>query len=82
MKPPRITLYSAPGCPHCRRARDYLQLKGLRFLELDVQRNPRGRKEFARLGARGVPVLVIGEVRVDGFDRRRIDAVLGAQADT
>lgn len=81
MKPPRITLYSAPGCPHCRQARDYLHLKGLRFLELDVQRNPRGRKEFARLGARGVPVLLIGEARVDGFDRRRIDAAVKAQGD-
>jgi glutaredoxin-like YruB-family protein len=73
---PRITLYSSGNCPHCRQARQYLQQKGFRFQELDVQRNPRAQKAFARLGARGVPVIMIGETRIDGFDRKRLDAAL------
>jgi glutaredoxin len=76
MSAPRITLYSTAGCPHCRQARQYLERKGLRFQEFDVARNPRAQKAFARLGARGVPVILIGEARIDGFDRRRIDAAL------
>jgi glutaredoxin len=75
MAQPRITLYSTRRCPHCARVRRYLQNKGLRFQEFDVQSNPRGQKAFARLGARGVPVVMIGDVRVDGFDRRRLDAL-------
>ncbi|MCB1775009.1 MAG: glutathione S-transferase N-terminal domain-containing protein [Gammaproteobacteria bacterium] len=73
---PRITLYSTGSCPHCRQARQYLQQKGVRFQELDVQRNPRAQKAFARLGARGVPVIMVGETRIDGFDRKRLDAAL------
>ena len=76
MHTPRITLYSARNCPHCRRARQYLEGKGLRFQELDVERNPRAQKAFARLGARGVPVILIGGTRIDGFDRRRLDQAL------
>jgi glutaredoxin-like YruB-family protein len=76
MSTPRITLYSARNCPHCRRARQYLEHKGLRFQELDVERNARAQKAFARLGARGVPVILIGETRIDGFDRRRLDQAL------
>jgi glutaredoxin-like YruB-family protein len=72
----RITLYTAPNCPNCRRAKQYLEQKGLRFQELDVQRNLRAQRAFARLGARGVPVIVVGDARVDGFDRRRLDALL------
>lgn len=75
MPGPRITLYSTRRCPHCERVRQYLQNKGLRFRELDVQTDPRAQKAFARLGARGVPVVMIGDERVDGFDRRRLDAL-------
>jgi glutaredoxin len=73
---PRITLYTTRNCPHCRQAKQYLQARGLRFAELDVNHSPRGKKEFARLGARGVPVILVGDRRIDGFDRRRLDAAL------
>lgn len=76
MATPRITLYSARNCPHCLQAKQYLQRRGLRFQEFDVERNPRAQKAFARLGARGVPVILIGDTRIDGFDRRRLDAAL------
>jgi len=76
MATPRITLYTTRNCPQCRLAKQYLQQKGLRFQEFDVQQNVRAQKAFARLGARGVPVIMIGETRIDGFDRRRLDAAL------
>lgn len=41
-----------------------------------MQRDARAQKAYARLGARGVPVILIGETRVDGFDRKRLDAAL------
>jgi glutaredoxin-like YruB-family protein len=73
---PRITLYSAGNCPQCRQAKQYLQQQGIRFQEFDIQRNSRAQKAFARLGARGVPVILVGENRIDGFDRKRLDAAL------
>ena len=73
---PRITLFTAPHCPHCRQVKQYLRQKGLRFQELDIQKSPRAQKAFARLGARGVPVLLVGDTRIDGFDRRRLDRLL------
>ncbi|MDJ0738897.1 MAG: glutaredoxin domain-containing protein [Gammaproteobacteria bacterium] len=76
MAAPRITLYSTRNCPHCRRARQYLEQKGLRVVELDIHHSARGRKDFDRLGARGVPLIVIGDICIAGFDRRRIDAAL------
>ena len=80
MKTPRITLYSTRDCPHCRHAKQYLQQKGMHFQELDVQQNARAHKMFARLGARGVPVIMIGDTRIDGFNRELIDDTL-RQAD-
>ena len=76
MAAPRITLYTTRNCPNCRKAKQYLQQLGLRFQEMDVNHSARAQKEFARLGARGVPVIVVGGTRIDGFDRRRLDAAL------
>ena len=73
---PRITLYSSRNCAHCRQARQYLKQSGLRFVELDVQQNARAQKAFAKLGARGVPVILVGDTRIDGFDKKRLDQAL------
>jgi glutaredoxin-like YruB-family protein len=82
MAAPRITLYSARNCPNCRQAKQYLQQHGLRFQEFDVNHSARAQKALAQMGARGVPVILIGEERIDGFDRKRLDAVLQRLADS
>lgn len=73
---PRLRLYSAPGCGHCRQLKAHLQRLRVPFQELDISRNRRAQSEFQRLGARGVPVLLAGEQRLDGYDPRRLDRLL------
>ena len=73
---PRITLYSTSRCAHCRQAKQWLKQHGLRFQEFDIERNQRAFKDYQRLGARGVPVMLINQQRIDGFDPKRFEAVL------
>jgi len=73
---PRIRLYSAPGCAHCRHLKAHLQRLKLPFQEFDVSRNRRAQLELQRLGARGVPVLLVGERRLDGYDAGRLERLL------
>lgn len=77
-KPPRITLYSAQGCSHCKQAREYLKARNIAFQELDVGRSPKARKQLERLGSRGVPVILVGEQRLDGFRADRLQQLLRA----
>ena len=76
MAVPRITLYVTGNCAYCRQARQYLQQRGLRFQELNIHHSTRAQKALAQMGARSVPVIMIGDTRIDGFDRKRLDAVL------
>ena len=76
MAAPHITLYVTRNCPYCRQARKYLQQRGLHFREFDIHRSIRAQKALAHLGARAVPVITVGDIRIDGFDRKRLDAVL------
>ncbi len=76
-KAPRITLYSTRRCSHCRQLKQWLTRHGHRFQEFDIESNPRALKAFQRLGARGVPMLLVGDERVDGFDPERLKQLLG-----
>ena len=73
---PRITLYSSSACHHCRQLKQWLQQHRVRFQEMDVQRNARALKDFQRQGGRAVPLLMVGERKIQGFDPKRLPAQL------
>ena len=72
----KVTLYSTRQCPNCRQAKAFLQKKKVRFMEFDIERNQRAFREFQRLGSRGVPVIMIGSTKVDGFNVKKLEQVL------
>jgi len=48
------------------------------FQDVDVAADPEARQELVRLtGAMAVPVIVVGDQVVRGFDRARLKALLG-----
>ncbi|WP_457667397.1 glutaredoxin family protein [Thiolapillus sp.] len=73
---PRITLYSSSGCTHCRQLKQWLRQHGIRFVEMDVQRNSRAFKDFQRHGGRGVPLLLVGARKIQGFNPKQLSAQL------
>jgi hypothetical protein len=56
--------------------KDHLRRMRLPFQELDVSRNRRAHKDWLQLGARGVPVLLVGNRRLDGYDPKRLTKLL------
>lgn len=72
----KVTLYTTRQCAHCRQAKAFLQKKKIRFVEFDIERNQRAFKEFQRLGARGVPVIMVGSSRIDGFNPNKLEQAL------
>lgn len=71
-----VKVYTSNTCPYCTMAKDYLKEKGVEFNEKNVQTDVAARDELISMGYTGVPVLVIGEEEIVGFDRARIDAAL------
>ena len=75
---PRVVVFSTPTCPHCRNAKRYLRKKGIRFKDVDVSRDRRAAKDLVRIsGQQGVPVIQINGRTVVGFNRPKIDRLLG-----
>ena len=75
---PRVILFSSGSCPWCGRAKSYLRQKGVRVKEVRVDKDPDAAKDVVRMtGQMGVPVLLIGTAKIVGFDKSRIDRLLG-----
>ncbi len=71
-----IVLYSATWCGVCKRARAFLDRLGVPYREYDVENSRKGRRDFERLNARGVPVILVGDQRVNGFSKSRLTNML------
>jgi glutaredoxin 3 len=57
---------------------EYLSQKGIPFTERNVGRDPKAREELMALGLTSLPVLLIGDKRLTGFNPAQIDAALSA----
>ena len=74
----RVIVFTAPGCPWCTRAKNYLRERGISFKEVDISRNPSAARDRVRMtGQTGVPVIVINGKPVVGFNKPLIDRLLG-----
>lgn len=78
---PAVTVYVSPTCVWCGRVKDYLRQHGVAFREIDVSVDAAAAQALvARSGQMGVPQVEIGHEIVVGFDKPRLERLLGLQA--
>jgi len=74
-----VKVYSTPTCPWCRKAKEYLTEKGVQFTDFNVAEDRGKLQEMVELtGQRGVPVIMIDDHMIVGFDQNNIDEHLAA----
>ena len=75
----KITIYSTPTCHYCLMAKDYFDEKGIDYKTVDVSTDMEKREEMLKLtdGQTGVPVIVIDGEIIFGFDKDKIEKLLG-----
>jgi glutaredoxin len=71
-----VRMLSTTWCGVCKRAKAWLAQKGIRYAEYDVETSPTGKSEYQRLQGRGVPIILVGSQRMNGFDPERLQQVL------
>lgn len=75
-----VVVYTTPTCGYCYQAKEFLSQRGVPFTEHNVGADPAAAAEMVRLsGQRGVPVIMVDDQVVIGFDRPRLDQLLGAR---
>jgi len=73
----KITIYSTPTCHYCDMAKDFFDAKGLKYTVHNVSTDLAKRKEMImKSDQMGVPVIIIGDTILVGFDADKIEKAL------
>lgn len=73
----KVVLFSTAWCSYCAKVKKLLEKQGVRYTEIDLERDPRGpafQQQYMQV--HGFPVTVIGSRVVGGYDERAILAAL------
>ena len=78
VKQSRVIMFSTPTCSYCKTAKQYFRQQGIRFKNVDVSKDPAAARDMIRRsGQQGVPQILVGNKIIVGFDRPKIDTLLG-----
>lgn len=74
----KVTVYSTPYCQYCRMAKAFLDKHGVPYESIDVGEDQAAAQKMIELsGQRGVPVIVIDDEVIVGFDSQRLNELFG-----
>ena len=63
----QVVMYSTEWCGYCKKARNYFRNKNIAFTEYDIEKDAAAKQAYDRIGGRGVPVILVGQRRMNGF---------------
>ena len=76
MKP--VSIYTTETCGYCKMAKEYFQKNNVEYQEFDVGRDLAKRQEMIeKSGQMGVPVITVGDDVIVGFNKPRLQEMLG-----
>jgi len=75
----KIKVYSTPTCPYCKMAKDFFTEKKVEFEDIDVSQDQKAAHEMVeKSGQMGVPVIMIENEIIVGFDKPKIEKLIAA----
>ena len=77
----RVTVYSTPTCTWCNALKTHLRKNGIRFTDVDVSKDQKAAEAMVKKsGQQGVPQTDINGQIIVGFDKPKINSLLGINA--
>ena len=70
-----VVMYSTSWCGYCRKAARHFRKNNIPFTEHDIEKSAAAAREFKKLNGRGVPVILIGDQRMNGFEAKTFDKI-------
>ena len=73
---PEVILYATEWCGYCAATRDFFAANNIRFSELDIEKTAAGYEGHKKLGGNGVPLIVVGDSVIHGYNEPELRATL------
>jgi glutaredoxin len=71
-----VVLYETDSCPYCIKARRFLKSNHVDYKSRNVGKNKSAQKEFKKLGGRGVPMILVDDKRLTGWNQSKLRRML------
>ena len=71
-----VVIYTTPQCGYCNLAKSFFRKHDINYLEYDITTSQEGLQEYNELNGSGVPLIFIGETRMNGYNERYLRSVL------
>ncbi len=72
----KVIIYTSETCGYCHMAKEYFDEHGIAYEEKSVSEDANARKELMKMGYMSVPVIIIGDEKIVGFDKQKIESLL------
>lgn len=72
---PEVIMYATDWCGYCKKARKYFKKNGIAYTEFDIEKNAAAKRRYKQMGAHGVPVILVGDRRMNGFSEEGFERI-------
>lgn len=73
---PEVVLYATEWCGYCKMSREFFAANGIRYVEHDIEKSSVALGEHRKLGGNGVPLIVVGDEVVKGYNEAGLRQLL------
>jgi glutaredoxin len=81
---PLVTIYTLSTCPHCKEAKDYFRNNNIAFDNREIDTDGKNMDDLMTIfdkmdvpeDRRGVPFIIIGDVKMQGFSKTKVQEAL------
>lgn len=74
----KVVMYGTEWCGVCKKAKRYFKERGIRYVEYDVEKSARGKRDYKKLNGKGVPIILVGDKRLNGFSSGSFEKIYGS----
>ena len=74
-----VVIYTATWCGVCKSAKSFFEKQGIDYNEYDIEKSAQGKRDYKRMRGRGVPIILVGDQRMNGFDPARFQRLYSAE---
>ncbi len=71
-----VVLYTTSWCSHCKAVKAYLNNLHIDYTNYDIEASDIAWQKYEALDGIGVPLIFVGNHRIDGFNKAALEAAL------
>lgn len=78
-RPDKVVIYTADWCVYCKQAIQYFKDNNITFVDYDIKKSRTGKIDYKLLRGTGVPIIIVGNKRMNGFSVSGFDQLYQEQ---